>query len=88
MSLQNNEIFSKNNAAFINNEFYFVVLGLFGDYYFKEEPNSKILFEGIMKDKICMFCDNAEFCNQRGLGIIKYDNKIKSCIGIKLFQLD
>lgn len=86
LELQNNEIFSANNMAIVNNEGYFVVLGLFGDYFSKEKPTNLQLFSGIMKDKHCVKCEFAELCKNRGLGFIKHNNKIQSCIGIKLFQ--
>jgi hypothetical protein len=86
LELQNNEIFSDNNIAIINNEKYYVVLGLFGDYFSKEKLTNLQLFSGIMRDKNCVKCEFADLCKNRGLGFIKHHNKIQSCIGIKLFQ--
>lgn len=86
LSLQNDEIFSLNNAAIINNKHHFVVLGLFGDYYSIKEPTQQAINLGILKDKECVVCEFAQTCKDRGLGFIKFEQKISSCIGIKLFQ--
>ena len=86
LSLQVDEIFSEENKAVINDETYYVVLGLFGDYFMKNKPSDFDLMAGIMKDKNCVKCEYAEICKNRGLGIIKHNNKIQSCIGIKLFN--
>ena len=86
LSLQNNEIFSLNNSAIIDEQKHYVVLGIFGDYYSLEKPSEKSISFGILKDKQCVTCDFAIGCKERGLGILKYDNNIQSCIGIKLFQ--
>lgn len=84
--LQENESFSLNNSAIIDGKQYYVVLGLFGDYYSLEKPTDKSMSLGILKDKQCVTCDFAVSCKERGLGILKYDNNIQSCVGIKLFQ--
>lgn len=86
LSLQENEKFSLENTAIIDNEQYYVILGLFGDHYSKIQPSTKSMHFGILKDKQCITCDFAESCKERGLGALKFDNKIQSCVGIKLFQ--
>lgn len=86
LSLQENEIFSLDNCAIIDNETYYVVLGLFGDYYSKEKPSNQAMTFGILKDKTCIRCEYAQTCKDRGLGLIKFEQNIHSCIGIKLFQ--
>jgi len=86
ISLQEKEVFSEDNKAIIDGIHYYVILGLFGDYFTIKKPNDLELLSGIMKDKNCVICEFAEICKNRGLGFIKYDNKIQSCIGIKLFN--
>lgn len=84
--LQENELFSLNNKAIINGKTYYVVLGLFGDYYLLNSPTEQSLSLGIFKDPNCITCEFAHTCKERGLGIIKTEEQLKSCIGIKLFQ--
>ena len=86
LSLQDKEYFSDTNSAIINGVKHFVVLGLFGDYYSLEKPTEQSINFGILKDKTCVFCNFAESCKNRGLGILKYENKISGCVGIQLFQ--
>lgn len=86
LSLQDNEIFSLNNQAIIDGKSYFVVLGLFGDYYLSNPPSLQSINLGILKDSVCLTCEFAQTCKDRGLGIIKFEEKFKSCIGIKIFQ--
>lgn len=85
-SLQENETFSLNNQAMIEGKTYYVVLGLFGDYYLSNKPTSQSINFGILKDPECLICEFAQICKNRGLGIIKSEEKFNSCIGIKLFQ--
>lgn len=86
LTLHEQEFFSETNLAIINGIKHFVVLGVFGDYYSLEKPTAQSINLGILKDKNCVFCDFAESCKNRGLGILKYENKISGCVGIKLFQ--
>ena len=86
LELQENEIFSTNNRAIINGKNYHVVLGVFGDYYLENKPSTQSINFGILKDSQCIKCEFANSCKDRGLGIIKFEEKINSCIGIKLFQ--
>lgn len=86
LSLQDNEVFSLNNQAIIDGKTYYVVLGLFGDYYLSNPPSLQSINLGILKDSVCLTCEFAQTCKERGLGIIKFEEKFKSCIGIKLFQ--
>lgn len=88
LSLYENEFFSSDNTAIINGQKHYVVLGLFGDYYLSDLPPNQIMNLGILKDAQCVMCDFADLCQQRGLGIIKYNEKIKSCVGIKLYNQD
>lgn len=86
LSMYEQEFFSQHNAAIINGKKHCVVLGLFGDCYLPDFPDSHVINLGILKDSKCVMCDFANACIQRGLGIIKHTEKIKSCIGIKLYN--
>lgn len=86
LAMYEDEYFSIKNAAIINGKTHYVVLGLFGDYYSPELPSQQAINFGILKDSQCVICDFANTCKQRGLGIIKHEEKIKSCIGIKVYQ--
>lgn len=86
LNLQENEIFSLDNKAIIDDREYFAILGLFGDYYSLDKPTQIKMNLGILKSKECVICEFSEICKERGLGFIKIEEDIKSCIGIKLFQ--